>query len=59
MRTDFKQLKISASKLRATRKAKLKYMQYQGIDKLSDGDFVAECSKLISSWIDKQKRENK
>lgn len=59
MRTDFKQLKISASDLRKFRKAKLEYMQYVGLDNLADGKAAAEFSKLISSWIDKQKRANK
>lgn len=55
MESNYKNMRLRTSDQRILRKAKLKYMQYQGIDNLSDGKFVAECSKLISSWIDKQK----
>ena len=59
MQSDYSNMRLLTSDQRKMRKSKLKYMQYNGIDKLSDGKFVAEASKIISSLIDKQKRENK
>jgi len=59
MASDYKHITISASDLRKFRKVKLEYMQYIGLDNLADGKAAVEFSKLISSWIDKQKRASK
>ena len=56
MASDYKHITISASDLRKFRKAKLEYMQYFGLDNLGDGKCAVEFSKLITSWINKQKR---
>ena len=56
MASDYKHITISASDLRVFRKAKLEYMQYSGLDNLGDGKCAVEFSKLITSWINKQKR---
>jgi len=59
MQSDYSNMRLRKSDQRIFRKAKLEYMQYIGLDNLADGKAAAEFSKLISSWIDKQKRASK
>jgi hypothetical protein len=59
MASKYKHIIISEDDLRIFRKAKLEYMGYIGSSNLGDGRCAVEFSKIITSWIKKNKMESK